>query len=133
MAIQGHLPERDGLLSGLLLLEALVTMKKSVTEAIDFLQKEFGPFYSDRIDLENVPTDRQTAILNHLKKSPPSQIAGHRVTGIQTLDGVKLKLEKGWLLVRPSGTEPLLRLYAEASSPQELQRLLNGARSIAKL
>jgi phosphomannomutase len=133
IAIKGHLPERDGLLSGLLLLEALVTMKKSVTEVIGFLQKEFGPFYSDRIDLENVPFDRQTTILNRLKKSPPSHIAGHKVTGVQTLDGVKLKLEQGWLLVRPSGTEPLLRLYAEGPSPKELQRLLTAARSLAKL
>jgi phosphomannomutase len=78
IAIQGHLPERDGLLSGLLLLEALVTMKKSVTEAIGFLQKEFGPFYSGRIDLENVPAERQTAILNHLKKSPPLHVGGRR-------------------------------------------------------
>ncbi len=133
MAVQGHLPERDGLLSGLLLLEALVMMKKSVTEAVALLQKEFGPFYSGRIDVKNVPSERQTAILNRLKKSPPSQIAGHRVTGVQTLDGVKLKLEKGWLLVRSSGTEPLLRLYAEAPSPRDLQRLLNAARSVVNL
>ncbi|HTA76318.1 MAG TPA: phosphoglucomutase/phosphomannomutase family protein, partial [bacterium] len=64
---------------------------------------------------------------------PPSHIAGHKVTGVQTLDGVKLKLEQGWLLVRPSGTEPLLRLYAEGPSPKELQRLLIAARSLAKL
>lgn len=132
IAIQGHLPERDGLLSGLLLLEALVAMKKSVTEAIGFLQKEFGPFYSGRIDLENVPAQRQTAILNRLKKSPPSHVGGRKVVRVQMLDGFKLKLEKGWLLIRPSGTEPLLRLYAEASSPQEVQSLLKSAGSLAK-
>ena len=133
IAIQGHLPERDGLLSGLLLLEALVTMKKSVTEAIGFLQKEFGPFYSGRIDLENVPAERQNAILNRLKKSPPSHVGGRRVVAVQTMDGFKLKFEKGWLLVRPSGTEPLLRLYAEAPSSGEVQSLLKSASSLAKL
>ncbi len=132
IAIQGHLPERDGLLSGLLLLEALVTMDMSVTEAVNFLQKKFGPFYSGRIDVENMPPEKQLAVLTRLKRSPPSSIAGHRVTGLQTLDGVKLCLEKGWLLVRPSGTEPLLRLYAEASSPKELQTLLNAAAKLVK-
>jgi phosphomannomutase len=131
IAVKGHLAERDGLLSGLLLLEALATMKKSVSEAIAFLQKEFGPFYSDRIDLENVPFDRQARILNRLQKSPPAQVAGHRVTGVNALDGVKLKLEKGWLLVRASGTEPLLRLYAEAPSAREVQALLGAAKQFA--
>ncbi len=128
IAIKGHLPERDGLLSALLLLEALAALKKSVTEAVSFLQKEFGPFYSDRVDLENIPFERQAKILDRLKKSPPAQVAGHQVTGVQTLDGVKLKLEKGWLLVRPSGTEPLLRLYAEAPSAREVQALLKAAK-----
>ncbi len=107
-------------------------MKKSVTEAVGFLQKEFGPFYSGRIDLENVPAERQISILNKLKKSPPSHVGGRKVTGVQTMDGFKLKFEKGWLLVRASGTEPLLRLYAEASSPQEVQNLLKSAGSLAK-
>ncbi|HUO58646.1 MAG TPA: phosphoglucomutase/phosphomannomutase family protein [bacterium] len=131
IAVKGHLAERDGLLSALLLLEALVALGKSVTGAIDFLQKEFGPFYSNRIDLENISFDRQAKVLAKLKKSPPSTIAGHRVTGLNTLDGVKLKLEKGWLLVRASGTEPLLRLYAEAPSPREVKALLNAARQLA--
>jgi phosphomannomutase len=131
IAIKGHLPERDGLLSALLLMEALATLKKSVGEAVAFLQREFGPYHSNRLDLENVPFDRQTAILSRLKKSPPSQVAGHQVTGIQTLDGVKLKLKNGWLLVRPSGTEPLLRLYAEAPSSREVQTLLSAAKAIA--
>lgn len=131
IAVKGHLAERDGLFSGLLLLEALITMKKTVTQAVAFLQKEFGPFYSDRIDLENISFDRQAKVLNKLKISPPSTVAGHRVIGINARDGVKLKLEKGWLLVRASGTEPLLRLYAEAPSPKEVHALLNAAKKLA--
>lgn len=128
LAVKGHLPERDGLLSALLLLEALVVMKKTVSEAVAFLQKEFGPYHSGRIDLENVPFDRQARILARLKKSPPAVVAGHRVIGVNAMDGVKLKLEKGWLLVRASGTEPLLRLYAEAPSMREVQALLAAAK-----
>jgi len=131
IAVKGHLAERDGLLSALLLMEALVTMRKSVTEAVAFLQKEFGPFHSDRIDLEDVSFERQARVLARLKKSPPSQVAGHKVTGVNALDGVKLKLEKGWLLVRASGTEPLLRLYAEAPTSREVAALLNAAKKEA--
>jgi len=131
IAVKGHLAERDGLLSALLLLEALVTLKKSPSQAVAFLQKEFGPFHSSRVDLENISFERQALILGRLKKSPPAQMAGHKVIGVQTLDGVKLKLEKGWLLVRASGTEPLLRLYAEAPSLSEVRALLNAAKKIA--
>ena len=126
IAVKGHLPERDGLLSGLLLLEALCAMKKSVSGAVAFLQKEFGPFYSGRIDLENVPKDRQDRILKRVLKSPPAFVAGHKVTGVQALDGVRLNLENGWLLIRPSGTEPLLRLYAEAPSMKDVTAILKA-------
>ncbi len=131
IAIKGHIPERDGLLSALLLMEALVWLKKSVTEAVDFLQNEFGPFYYNRVDLENISFERQKMILSRFKKNPPAQVAGQKVTGILTLDGVKLKFKNGWLLFRPSGTEPLLRLYAEAPSVKEVQTLLGEAKKVA--
>jgi phosphomannomutase len=131
IAIKGHLPERDGLLSALLLLESLVYMKKSVTETIQFLQKKFGPYYSHRLDLKGITPNHQTRILSRLKKSPPARVAGQKVTGVQTIDGVKLKFENGWVLVRASGTEPLLRLYAEASSPRQVQAFLAAARKEA--
>ncbi len=131
IAVKGHIPERDGLLSALLLMEALVTMKKSVTEAVAFLQEEFGPFYYNRVDMENISFDRQQRILTRLKKKTPAHVAGHKVTGLLTLDGVKLKFENGWLLFRPSGTEPLLRLYAEAPSEEEVQSLLEAAKKEA--
>jgi phosphomannomutase len=132
IAFKDHLPERDGLLSALYLMEALVTIGKSVSEVVEFFQKRFGPFHYDRLDLEKVPADRQRAILAKLRRSVPGRIAGHRVIGIQTLDGVKLKLEKGWVLLRPSGTEPLLRLYAEAPSLGEVKTLLQAAKKLAQ-
>jgi phosphomannomutase len=131
IAIQGHLPERDGLLSGLLLLEALAALKMSVTEAVTFLQEKFGPLHSERLDLKDIPFDRQAAILSRLKKSPPSHVAGQKVLSMQALDGVKLKLADGWILVRASGTEPLLRLYAEAPSLAKVKALLTAARKLA--
>jgi phosphomannomutase len=126
IAVKGHLPERDGLFSALLILEALSVLKMSVAEAITFLQKEFGPYHSGRIDLENISFDQQARILGRLKKSSPAFIAGHSVTGLQALDGVRFNLKEGWVMVRPSGTEPLLRLYAEATSLKKVQALLNA-------
>ncbi len=131
IAVKGHIPERDGLLSALLLMEALVAMKRSVTGAVAFLQKEFGPYYYDRVDLKNISFDHQALILARMEKSPPSRVAGHKVMGLQTLDGVKLKFENGWLLLRPSGTEPLLRLYAEAPSAKKVGDLLAAAKKEA--
>jgi phosphomannomutase len=131
IAVKGHLAERDGLFSALLILEALVYMKKSVTEAVDFVQKKFGPYYSDRIDLENVPFDRQKKILDRLKNSPPTSMAGLKVTGLQTLDGVRIDMDEGWVMARASGTEPLLRLYAESGSQAKTQALLKAIRSEA--
>jgi phosphomannomutase len=126
IAVKGHLPERDGLFSALLILEALSALKMSITQAVAFLQKEFGPYHSGRVDLENISFDQQTHILGRLKKSSPRLIAGHPVTGLQALDGVRFNLKEGWVMVRPSGTEPLLRLYAEATSPKKVQALLNA-------
>jgi phosphomannomutase len=127
MAVKGHLAERDGLFLGLLILEALAARGLSVTKAVARLQREFGPYYSDRVDLENVPAELQSRVLGGWKNDPPERAAGMKVTGVETLDGVKLLLDNGWLLVRASGTEPLLRLYAEADSPQRVKALLKFA------
>jgi phosphomannomutase len=132
IAVKGHLPERDGLLSGLFLLEALATMKKSVTQTVAFLQKQFGPFYSGRVDLSNVSPQRQQIILQRFREEHPAQVGGHKILRVETLDGVKWEMEKGWMMARASGTEPLLRLYAEAPSPKELQTFLRFAQEEAQ-
>ncbi|HVM32476.1 MAG TPA: phosphoglucomutase/phosphomannomutase family protein [bacterium] len=128
IAVKGHLAERDGLFSALLILEALVAMKKSVGEAVDFVQKCFGPYFSDRLDLENVPAADQARILARLKKAPPLSVAGEKITGVQALDGVRFDLKDGWVMARASGTEPLLRLYAESPSAAKTGALLGAIR-----
>jgi phosphomannomutase len=132
IAVKGHLPERDGLFSGLLILEALTKLGPSVTKAVARLQKEFGPFHSDRMDLENVPPSLQARVMGRLKNAPPDKVAGFKVLGVDTMDGVKLLLENGWLLVRASGTEPLLRLYAEAPTLAGVKTLLAAADAFVK-
>jgi phosphomannomutase len=84
------------------------------------------------VDLPNVSPQRQKAILERFRTKHPAQVGGHEITGVETLDGVKLEMEKGWVMARASGTEPLLRLYAEAPSPGELRTFLRFAQGEAR-
>jgi phosphomannomutase len=124
IAIKNHLPERDGLLSALLLTEALSIFRKPVTVILSQLQKQFGPYFSCRHDMAQIPSELQLKIIEHLKGNPPLRIAGTRILGTNTLDGLKFQMDNAWLLIRSSGTEPLLRIYAEASSLKQVQKIL---------
>ena len=125
IGVKGHLPERDGILNSLLLAEVMAEKGKTLCELVDELSAEFGPHFYQRVDLEL----ERPAIERLMKKASTGKIksiGGRRATGIDKLDGVKLLLGgSAWLLVRPSGTENLLRLYAEAPSPDEVRVLLD--------
>ena len=130
-AFRGHIPERDGILSGLMLLEMMVKTGKSVSGLIQMLNDEVGPYHYDRWDIEIDPMERRQIEAN-LNAARPGYLASYRVEGIDTRDGIRYGLEGGhWVLIRFSGTEPLLRIYAEASSPDDVQDLLTEARDIA--
>lgn len=123
LSILGHIPEKDGLVANLLILEAMATSGKSLVE----LQKELydlagAKFYTDRIDLK---LDNQEEIKPILAKAKEiKEIGEYKVTSIDTKDGVKLMLgDKTKILVRPSGTEPLLRIYFETDSVEKLEEL----------
>ena len=129
-AFRGHLPERDGILSGLMLLEMVVMTGKSVSELLDDLYERVGPHHYDRIDLPFDPANR-AGVERRIAAAPPAALGGHRVAQVDTRDGVRFVLEGGgWALVRFSGTEPLLRLYAEAESPEDVRALLSAAREL---
>ncbi|MGH9432439.1 MAG: phosphoglucomutase/phosphomannomutase family protein [Terriglobia bacterium] len=125
IGVKGHLPERDGILNSLLLAEVMAEKGKTLGELIDELSAEFGPHFYQRVDLEL----ERPAIERLMKKVAAGKIksvAGRKVTGLDKLDGVKLLFgHSAWLLVRPSGTENLLRLYAEAPSPDQVAALLH--------
>src|SRR5437899_7745619 len=126
IGVKGHLPERDGVLNALLLAEVMAERGKSLGEMVEELSREFGPHFYERVDLqmENALAARAVARAKRLSRS--RGIAGLRVTRIETLDGVKLFFgDAAWLLVRASGTEDLLRLYAEAPSRELVKALLD--------
>ena len=129
-AFRGHLPERDGILSGLMLLEMMVKTGKSVSELLDDLYARVGPHHYDRIDLPFDPANR-AGVEQRIGAAPPTALGGRRVAQVDTRDGVRFVLEGGgWALIRFSGTEPLLRLYAEAESPEDVRALLSAAREL---
>ncbi|MDQ7039115.1 MAG: phosphoglucomutase/phosphomannomutase family protein, partial [Aquificota bacterium] len=123
------LPERDGLLSALMVLEMMLLREKPLSEIISDLFKEFGEAYYRRVDL---PADEKIkAVFKEIVHSPPSAVGGKKVRDVNTSDGLKLIFEDdGWLLMRPSGTEPLIRVYGEAPSEGDLDGIIEGGKSL---
>jgi phosphomannomutase len=122
----GHVPERDGILAGLMLLELLAVERVSVNKLIARLEKEFGPHRYDRYDC-HFPVEQRAALMEFCKKNPPDRLLKSPLADVKSYDGVKFVARDGsWLMLRGSGTEPILRIYAEASTEA-------GARSLLKL
>ena len=120
-------PERDGVLNALLLAEAMAHYGRSLGELVAGMHNEFGPHHYDRVDLELRPGQKERA-MEEVSRSGLDRFVGYGVTGRQDLDGVKMYFDNGaWLLVRPSGTEPLLRVYAEAGSTEVVREILARA------
>lgn len=132
ISIKGHIPEGDGILMGLLLLEIVANSGVTLADLVEDLLKEVGPTHYRRKDLRlNHPVAKQR-MSNILIDKAPAQIGGETVSSINTLDGVKYHLADGsWLLIRPSGTEPVLRVYAEGRSPQILDAMMSFGEQIA--
>ena len=130
-AFRGSIPERDGILSGLMVLEMITKTGKTVSGLLDVLTEKVGPHHYDRWDLRFDEAERGS-ILARVEAAEPSRLAGRRVESIDTMDGHRYVLEGGcWALVRFSGTEPLIRLYAEAESPEAVKALLEELRACA--
>ena len=124
IGFKGYIPERDGTLCSLLLLELMATAAKRLDEIVAGLDEEYGRFRYERRDIE-YPLERKEDLLGLLAETPPTDLAGSPVVEVKTYDGVKFIAENDdWLLVRPSGTEPVLRIYAEAKSLEVVDHLL---------
>lgn len=131
IGLQGHIPERDGILSSLLLAEAVITAGRAPSEIVRDIQREFGEFFFGRIDVK-IAVAKGLGFVEVLGWCPPVAVAGHLISGVETLDGTKLLFEdESWLLFRQSGTEPLLRIYAEATSLNKKDSLLQAGKLMA--
>jgi phosphoglucomutase len=129
LTIQGHVPEKDGILADLLVAEMCGATGRTIGELSDDLDREIGPFRSTRVDLPLTPEEKKK--LASVKASPPGTFAGKRVASVNSIDGIKLILEDGsWILVRESGTEPLARVYVESGSEEEVAALARAAREL---
>lgn len=130
IGVKGHIPERDGILNSLLFLEAIITAGKPPSEMLRDLHREFGEFHFGRKDL-HVETAVGLRLIERLAKQTPRKLAGYDVVGVETTDGTKLNFgDESWLLLRQSGTEPVLRIYAEATSTHKCAALLTAGEDL---
>lgn len=124
IGVKNHIPERDGILNSLLFLEAIAAAGQTPSEMLQALHREFGEFHFGRRD-QKVEVNAGQALVARLASAPPAQVAGDKVIEVQTTDGTKLLFgDESWLLFRQSGTEPMLRIYAEATSVDKMNDLL---------
>ncbi len=126
ISIKGHIPEGDGILMGLMLLEVMAAARAPLHEIIADLQAQAGPAHYARNDAKLSKQLPKKEVVKRLSENAPSQIAGETVARVDTKDGVKFYMADGsWLLVRPSGTEPVLRIYAESRAEAGVRALLD--------
>ncbi len=133
MSIRGHIPEGDGVLMGLLLLEVIADAGVSLAELVADLLQDVGPSHYARTDLRLARPVAKAEMVRRLTECAPAEIGGVAVKQVSTVDGVKyLMADDGWLLIRPSGTEPVLRVYAESPEPSMVREMLAYGEDIAK-
>ncbi|WP_445631046.1 phosphoglucomutase/phosphomannomutase family protein [Nostoc sp. DSM 114167] len=135
LSIIGHIPEKDGVLADMLVAEAIAYEGKPLSQLVkEAIAEADGPLYNNRLDL-HLTEAHKTAVIDSFTKNPPTEVAGIKVKEVGRKDGIKLYLEEGsWVLLRPSGTEPLVRVYLETNTPEKLTQIAQELESaIAKL
>jgi phosphomannomutase len=124
LSVIGHIPEKDGILADMLVAEAIAYGGKPLSELVkEAIAEADGPLFNDRLDM-HLTNDHKEAVLAAFESNPPTSVAGIGVKEVGRKDGIKLYLEEGsWVLLRPSGTEPLIRVYLETDSPEKLAQV----------
>jgi phosphoglucomutase len=131
LTVEGHVPEKDGILADALVAEMAGATGKTLLQLKEDLRREIGPFVSTRVDLPLTSGER--AALARRRASPPDSLAGRKVASVNLLDGMKLIFADGsWILVRESGTEPIARVYVEAKSAGDVSALAAAAQGLLK-
>ncbi|MFC1954281.1 phosphoglucomutase/phosphomannomutase family protein [Chloroflexota bacterium] len=127
----GHAPERDGILAALYFLDLMTKTGKTPSQLIDYLYSKVGPHHFSRVDVE-FPEPQRQSIIDRVKLNPPKDIDGVEVIKFDTSDGYRfIMADTTWLLIRFSGTEPLLRIYAESDSPERVKKLIGIGKDLA--
>jgi phosphomannomutase len=133
ISFKGHIPEGDGPLMGLLLVEMIAAYQSTLYEMVEDLLVEVGPAVYERKDMRLSHPVSKVAMSQYLTQHVPAEIGGEKITEVSNMDGVKYILaDDSWLLIRPSGTEPVLRVYAEGRTPQMVKDLLSYGKVVAQ-
>ena len=131
IGVKGYLPERDGILLGLMLLEMIAETKKKPSELLLDLEKKYGKFCYNRLDIK-YPAEQRERIFANIAAFTPEKMFGVTVKSITREDGTKYTMnDLSWLVLRPSGTEPILRVYAEAKTPVLVEKYLEFGKQLA--
>lgn len=129
IAIKGHIPERDGVWMGLVLMEYMAKTGKNVSQLIDDIYEKVGSFAVERYDL-HIDNNLKIQIVENCKNGEYKSFGKYNVQSIEDTDGFKFRLDTGdWVMIRPSGTEPVLRVYSEASSSQNAFDILDATKA----
>ena len=133
LTVHGHVPEKDGVLACLLMAEVVASEGKTLSAVLKGLHQQYGGFYSDRLNLK-LKDGLKEVMTARLKDNPPSTIGDQKVLDIIRKDGTKFILANGeWLMVRFSGTEPLMRCYVEGRTPEGLEKLRIAGKELTKV
>ena len=129
LGVMGHLPERDGIYVGFLVAEIMAVRRTKLSELVQELFDEYGEFHFGRIDTHVTEAEKKKIVGFYAKK--PKKVGSFAIHTIDATDGYKMFVDGGWLLVRASGTEPLIRFYAEAPTEEKVSALLSAAMKLA--
>jgi phosphoglucomutase len=133
LTVHGHVPEKDGILACLLMAEVVAQAGKNLSAVLKGLYQQYGAYYTDRLNLK-LRDGLKEVMSAKLKDNPPGEIAGQKVAEILRKDGTQFILVSGeWLMVRFSGTEPLMRCYMEARSPEGLEKLRQAGKELIQV
>ena len=131
VAFKDSIPERDGILSGLLILEMMAFRKKKILDILKAIDKEYGTYEYRRLDVK-YPDEKKPKLMESLRTDPPKEVLGRPVAQVKTTDGFKFICDDtSWLMLRLSGTEPILRVYAEASTEKKALAILDFGMKLA--
>jgi phosphomannomutase len=129
IAIKGHIPERDGVWMGLVIMEYCAKTGKTVSQLIQDIYAKVGSFAVERYDL-HINNDLKLSIIENCNSNNYKSFGDYQVTSMEDTDGFKFRLNTGaWVMIRPSGTEPVLRVYSEAANSEEAFRILDATKA----